>query len=190
MLAAALATGAVFEMSDSTRPRGATLAENSFTAKAIDLDRYAGEWFQIVEATGDNSALFAIANGVSKPCYGVRVRYVVDDGALRLTNSCNEGGFDGRLIEISGVARPTDPRNSRLKVRFDPWYLRPFTFDYWIIHVDPDYTLAILASPQSKGVTILSRTPRISPGEMAQARQVASVLGYDFTKTRLTPQRD
>jgi apolipoprotein D and lipocalin family protein len=170
--------------------RAKPFPDNQTFGQAVDLHQFAGDWYQIIEDSGDDARLFAWANGVSKPCFGVRIRYVVEDGGLRLTNTCNEGAHDGRLIQIAGSARPTDPLNTRLIVRFDPWYLKPFTFDYWIAYVDETYSLAILASPQSKGVTILSRTSNLAPAASHEATQRAAALGYDLSKTRVTPQSD
>lgn len=155
----------------------------------VDLDRYAGTWYQVLEARTKDAALYARAEGVKGDvCYGVTVRYERRGRNVRLENTCNKGGFDGPAVRITGTATPQDAANTRLKVRFDPIYLRPFQFDYWILDVDPTYQLALLASPNAPGVTILSRTRTANRALLQRALQLASARGFDPAASVSTPQ--
>jgi apolipoprotein D and lipocalin family protein len=84
---------------------------------ALDLQRYAGVWYEIARLP------FRFQE---KCAHSVVVRYTVrDDGRLGVVNECVEK--DGRLSRASGVARLADPKGppSRLKVRFAPAFLSP-----------------------------------------------------------------
>lgn len=156
----------------------------------VDLDRYAGTWFQVFEGKDKDSRLFAEQEDVSKPCVGTTVEYTRKGPYVALKNSCFEGGFDGRQITITGQAFPVNRNNTRLKVRFDPWYLGAFLFDYWIMDVDEDYQVALLASPNSEGVSILSRSAKPDPVLLQRALDKAAELGFDPSASEPVPQKD
>jgi apolipoprotein D and lipocalin family protein len=178
-----LVVAAVIALSKGPRYQG-----NRIYAGTLDLDRYVGRWHQLLEAKNDNAWLFSLVEGVSASCYGVVVDYVREGDRIRLVNRCREGGFDGREVAISGLATPVNFANTKFKIRFDPWYLRWASFDYWIVDVDPEYQMSVLSAPDSMGVTILSRTPAPDPALYGRALNIARALGYDPNKSRVTPQ--
>ena len=61
-------------------------------------------------------------------------------------------------------------------------------FDYWIVDIDPSYSIAVLGSPASKGITILSRTKNPDGELYKRAIAIASSMGYDLSKNIKTPQ--
>ena len=153
----------------------------------IDLNRYAGTWYQLYDSTNDqnDSDEFKKREGVTGECVDTKVIYTPQpDGTLRLKNECREQKPDGKLVTITGLARSTNPQNTMLKVRFDPFYLRPFEFDYWILWVDRDYKLALLGGTKSSGYTILSRTPVADENLLSEAKSIAKAKGYkeEYTK--------
>ena len=163
--------------------------ENKTYSGTIDINRYSGTWYQILEARNNNSWLFEKMEKTQGTCYATRVVYEAVGTKLQLRNSCNDGGFDGREVSITGIVTPQNASNTKLKVRFDPWYLRAFTFDYWIVDIDPNYQLVTLSSPKSKGITILSRVPIPDKALYEKAKANAEALGYDLSKSMISPQR-
>jgi apolipoprotein D and lipocalin family protein len=153
------------------------------TVGQVDLDRYLGEWFEIAR----------YPNRFQDQCAGdVRARYARrDDGRIEVTNSCRKG--DGTLDEARGVARVVDPRTSaKLEVRFAPAWLSwlPAVWgDYWILGLAPDYSWAVVGSPDRKYLWILARTPALAEEPYRAAVAVATDNGFDAGRLARTPQR-
>ncbi|HEX8026976.1 MAG TPA: DUF2867 domain-containing protein, partial [Vicinamibacterales bacterium] len=151
------------------------------TMPFVDLDRYAGDWFEIER----------FPNRFQRQCAGdVRATYARrPDGRVDVTNRCR--GTNGET-EARGVARIVDERSfAKLKVRFAPSWLSwvPVVWgDYWIIGLAPDYSWAVVGDPGRKYLWILARTPRLDHESSTAARQVARDNGYDIGRLVLTPQ--
>ena len=137
------------------------------TVPSVDLDRYAGSWFEVAR----------FPNRFQTKCAGeVRAEYRRrDDGRIDVVNSCRTA--DGRETVAAGVARTVDTKSSaQLKVRFAPAVLSflPFVWgDYWIIGLAEDYSWAVVGSPDRQYLWILARTPRLDEERSAAARRVA-----------------
>lgn len=152
------------------------------TVDHVDLERYLGEWFEIAR----------FPNDFQRQCAGdVRARYAKrDDGRIDVTNTCTtaEGGVD----EAQGVAKVVDRQTSaKLKVRFAPALLSwlPFVWgDYWILGLGPDYSWAVVGSPDRKYLWVLARTPALDPGAYQNAVGVARENGFDPTRLVRTKQ--
>lgn len=141
---------------------------------AVDLARYAGQWFEIAsypmffqrQCVGDTTADYASAA----------------DGTVTVVNRCRTGsGFDqatGKATVVAGTG------NSQLRVSFF-W---PFKADYWVIGLDPDYRWAVVAGPDRKFLWILSRAPQLARGDMAAALAAATSQGFDLGRLRYTSQ--
>lgn len=143
----------------------------------VELDRYAGTWYEIAR----------YPNRFEKNCYGVTATYApTDDGRVRVTNRCFEGGLDGTLREIEGVAFVKDrSTNAKLAVQFF-W---PFRGPYWIIALDDDYQWAVVGHPKHKYLWILSRTPTMEPELYDRLIHRIEETGYDPDRLERTPQR-
>lgn len=163
---------------------------------SVSLERYAGSWFQVFEPrVGPEDAERGIENfedaeGVDGDvCPETVVTYTaIDDTSVSLVNRCLPEGQD-EATEITGTATAVNDLNNAFKVRFDPLYLRAFTFDYWILDVDDDYQLAVLGgSNPEDGITVLSRTPVVDPDLLAAGLEAADELGWDIDNRIATPQ--
>ena len=143
------------------------------TVPAVDLDRYAGDWFEVAR----------YPNRFQRQCAGdVRASYARRaDGRIDVVNRCARA--DGSVIEAHGVARVTDARTrATLKVRFAPAVLSflPMVWgDYWIIGLADDYTWAVVGSPDREYLWILARTPRLDAAAFARAIAAARANGFD-----------
>ena len=151
------------------------------TVPLVDLDRYAGDWFEIAR----------LPNRFQRKCVGdVRASYARrSDGRLDVVNRCRTA--NGR-IEARGVARIVDEQTfARLKVRFAPaWlsFLPPVWGDYWIIGLAPDYSWAVVGDPSRDYLWILARAPRLDEEAAAAAREAARASGYDVERLVQTSQ--
>ena len=143
----------------SRRPLRAQTPAPVRTVPFVDLDRYAGDWFEIAR----------FPNRFQRQCVGdVRASYARrPDGRLDVVNRCRTA--DGQT-EARGVARIVDERTfARLKVRFAPAWLSwlPLVWgDYWIIGLAADYSWAVVGD-----------------------RRTASICGFSLARRALTTDR-
>ena len=145
------------------------------TVPFVDLDRYAGDWFEIAR----------LPNRFQRQCVGdVRANYARRaDGRLDVVNQCRT---DTGRIQARGIARVVDDRTfARLKVRFAPAWLTflPLVWgDYWIIGLAEDYSWAVVGSPDREYLWILARTPRLDEERAAASRGVARANGFEVER--------
>jgi len=145
------------------------------TVPFVDLDRYAGDWFEIAR----------FPNWFQRQCVGdVRASYARrPDGRLDVVNRCRTAEGE---TEARGVARIADERAfAKLKVRFAPSWLSwlPVVWgDYWIIGLAPDYSWAVVGDPGRDYLWILARAPHLDEVSVAAARAAARVSGYEVER--------
>jgi apolipoprotein D and lipocalin family protein len=121
----------------------------------VDLERYLGTWFEICRLplkwedadASDITATYSLE----------------DDGNLRVENRCIDQ--DGKPDRAIGMATAQDATNAILKVTFLPQFLRwiPFTEgDYWVLAIAPDYSVALVGTPDRKHLWLLARTAALA----------------------------
>ena len=148
---------------------------------SVDLDRYAGDWFEIAR----------FPNKFQRQCIGeVRATYARrSDGRIDVVNRCRTAKGE---TEARGVARIVDERTfAKLKVRFAPSWLSwlPMVWgDYWIIGLAPDYSWAVVGDPDRDYLWILARSPKLDAASTALARAAAQNNGFDVKRLVPTPQ--
>jgi apolipoprotein D and lipocalin family protein len=140
--------------------------ENLQVVPAVDLNRYAGTWYEIAR----------LPNRFQRQCAGdVTATYRLrDNGKVEVINECRRE--DGVLEVATGTAWQPDPPEGRLKVRFF-W---PFTGDYWIMDLDPDYRWALVGEPGRDNLWVLSREPQMDEAQLARILETAARQGYDL----------
>ncbi|TDU73337.1 apolipoprotein D and lipocalin family protein [Prosthecobacter fusiformis] len=150
------------------------------TAAKVDIQRYMGQWYEI----------FRLPNQFQRDDSRAEALYTMQpDGTVKVLNT--EIRPDGTQKKVSGTATAiSDGKNSRLRVTFEGLAsLVPVSKEgnYWIIRVAPDYSTALVGTPDRKYLWLLSRTPQISPTRRSAYESEAARLGFD-TK-RLLHQR-
>lgn len=146
------------------------------TVPAVDLERYAGDWFEVAR----------YPNWFERRCTGdVRASYARRaNGQIDVVNRCAKS--DGSVVEARGVARVIDTSTrAKLQVRFAPAVLSflPFVWgDYWIIGLADDYTWAVVGSPDRKYLWILARTSRLDRPSFERAVAAAKANGFDTNR--------
>lgn len=152
------AQGLTMETTDNTPLR---------TVPSVDLQRYAGRWFELARLPNrfqlncdrDTSATYTL-----RP-----------DGTITVVNQCRQA--DGQMKSVQGTAHTADAGNSaRLKVTF----FAPFSGDYWVIGLDPEYRWALVGEPGRKYLWLLSREPRMEEAEVLRILDTAAAQGYDL----------
>jgi apolipoprotein D and lipocalin family protein len=147
----------------------------------VDLDRYAGDWFEIAR----------FPNRFQRQCVGdVRATYARrPDGRVDVVNRCRTAEGE---TEARGVARIVDERTfAKLEVRFAPAWLSwlPMVWgDYWIIGLAPDYSWAVVGDPDRDYLWILARAPHLDDASTEVARAAARDNGFDVKRLVPTSQ--
>ena len=158
-------------------------AQEVVTVPSVDLKRYVGKWYEIAR----------FPNSFQKKCIAnVTAEYRArTDGDVDVINRCKVEG--GVLDQAEGLARVTEgSNNTKLQVRFAPAWLAWFPLvwgDYWIIDLDPDYSVATVGTPSRDYLWILARKPALSTAEYEAAVNNATKQGFDTSKLVKTPQQ-
>jgi apolipoprotein D and lipocalin family protein len=159
-----------------------TQAQEVTTVAAVDLQRYAGKWYEIAR----------FPNSFQKKCLAdVSAEYKPrSDGNIDVVNRCKVE--DGKTDEAIGLAKIVPgTHNAKLQVRFAPAWLSwlPLVWgDYWIISLDADYSLVTVGTPSRDYLWILSRTPTISAAQYEEAVNNATRQGFDTARLVKTLQ--
>lgn len=144
------------------------------TVLAVDLARYGGSWFEVA----------MLPNRFQAQCVAdTQAHYRSVDGDIEVRNRCRQS--DGSVSEAVGIAKVVaGSGNAKLRVSF----FRPFYGDYWVLALPDDYRWVLVGEPSRKFAWVLSRSPQMSPQDLAQALDRAQALGYDKSAFRQTPQ--
>ena len=145
----------------------------------VDLQRYAGDWYLIahIPTSRDVEAHNATENYVLRA-----------DGRMGITYRNRLGGFDGRHKLMTPVAKVVENSGNALwGVRFG-WYW-PFWYEYRIAHVEPDYSVAIVARSKRDFVWLFSRSPQMSDTALAGYAALMKSWGYDVSALQRVPQQ-
>lgn len=105
------------------------------------------------------------------------------------------GKKNGKLTKAEGRARRAEAKgpNSKLKVRFAPSFLSwlPVVWgDYWIIDLAPDYSYAVVGSPDRKYLWVLSRTPQLAETTYEQITRRVAAQGFETSRLVKTSQKN
>ena len=146
------------------------------TVAFVDMDRYLGKWYEIAR----------YPHSFEEECYGATAFYKKKkDGTIKVINQCRLGSMQGKLKEAIGEVTVGDIKtNSKLKVQFF-W---PFKGNYWIIHLDKDYQIAIVSEPNRQYIWILSRSPYLDPEILKTLKLKLVNKGFILDHLIMTPQ--
>lgn len=146
-------------------------------AKAVELDRYLGKWFEMARYEAP----------FQKGCDGVTADYFLRDAdasepKIKVINSCTK---DGKTTTAGGNAKIVEgSQNAKLKVSF----FGPFYGDYWVLDRAEDYSWAIVGEPSGRYLWMLTRQAQPEPQVRARIEARVKELGYDWSLVRVTDQ--
>ncbi len=162
------------------------------TAAKVDLTRYAGTWFVVASLSGhglkdlreaakgwkgNDQNHSDQANDVSLKDACERWRFTLRrDG---LIDFASEGASDAVMQPVPGS------HGAQLKTtRWPPWLqLLPMAWQpHWVLHVDDDYSEAVVGSPRRDALWLLSRRPHMSEQRLTALVQLAQDRGFDVQR--------
>jgi apolipoprotein D and lipocalin family protein len=143
----------------------------------IDLDRFAGRWYEIA----------SLPQRFQRGCVATTATYTrITATRIRVLNECRDHSFDGALRSVEGIAWVSDPVASPAKLRVQ--FFWPFSGDYWIIDLDPEYRHAVVGHPSREYLWILARSPSLDPSDYEALLTRIAALGYDPERLQRTAQ--
>lgn len=147
----------------------------------VDFARYAGVWYEIAR----------LPAWFEKKCVSdVTAEYTPrSDGRIDVINRCREA--NGTIKQATGIARRVDGSPpSVLKVRFAPallTWLPQVWGDYQIMSLAPDYSHALVGTPDRKYLWILARAPGLDNRVLQQLLNEARSQGFDVSGIVMPP---
>lgn len=146
------------------------------TVANVDLDKYAGTWYEIA----------SFPQRFQKGCHGTTATYTKTDKAyLVVENSCRKDSLNGKESYVKGKAYIEEGTgNSKLKVQFF-W---PFKGKYWIIDLANDYQYAVVGHPNREYLWILSRSPQMEDQTYQEIISRLKEKKFDISKLNKTVQ--
>ena len=162
----------------------------NFTTAAVDLDRYAGAWYEV----GHSKSFYwqfdcKCTTAEYYPIYKSGQAGVEGEAAelerIRVLNTCRRGSVDGAMFQREASGKPYESEDPRDKGRLVVNFFKGLPFanaDYRIIHVEKDYSKAVVVSCSRVGGSltwILSRYPNVDDAEFARLKAIPTDMGFD-----------
>lgn len=144
---------------------------------AVDLPRFMGDWYVIgfIPIFVERDA----HNGIEH--YDLR-----PDGSIATTYRFRDGSFDAP-VEVHHPVGFVEPGTSN--ALWGMQFVWPFTSEYRIVHLEPDYSVTIVGRNARDYVWLMARTPEMSAADLARYRDLIAAMGYDLSRFKLQPQR-
>lgn len=144
---------------------------------SVDLARYMGDWHVIG----------VIPTFIEKGAHNAIESYALNaDGTIATTFRRRDGGFDGplKVNHPTGFVVP-ETGNALWGMQF----LWPFKGEFRIAHVEPDYSVTIIARSKLDYVWLMSRSPQMSDAAFEAYRAQIGRWGYDTSQFVRVPQQ-
>lgn len=147
------------------------------TAKAVDLERFMGDWYVIAN----------IPTFIETEAYNATESYrLAQDGTVATTFCFREGGFEGERKTYHPTGYIIDKESNAV---WGMQFIWPIKADYRIIYVDEAYEQTIIGRIQRDYVWLMARTPQVSEADYQRFLQLIAEEGYDVSKVRRVPQQ-
>src|SRR3954469_15706234 len=146
------------------------------TVSSVDLERYLGRWYVISHTP----------NFLEKGKVGTADNYSRrPDGKLQADFSFRKGSLDQPEQEWKGVATIVNAQsNAEWKVQL----LWPFSADYLILELDPEYRWAVVASRGGKWLWVLARETSLPAPTYVDLLKRIEARGLDAMNLESVPQ--
>ena len=147
------------------------------TVKDVDLDQYAGKWYEIA----------SYRNWFQTGCVYTTATYtVVNNTTFDVLNECRLGRWGAKNTAKAIGTLPDVNEPGKLKVKF----FGLFDGDYYILELADDYSYAVVGSPSRQYLWILARKPKMNKKTYKMLlNKIEYTHSYDISKLRKTLQR-
>ncbi len=144
--------------------------------KSVDLQKYSGTWYEIMRMPSSfESGLTCVTANYS----------IKENGDIKVVNSGHKITGPETIKTATGTAWiPEASEPTKLKVRFF-W---PFSGNYWIIALDPDYRFVMIGEPSRDYLWILSREKSLPEAAINTLLAQAKSQGFDTAKLERVAQ--
>jgi apolipoprotein D and lipocalin family protein len=146
------------------------------TVPQLDLSRYMGQWHEVVCVTHA---------GASAAAPQTTLHFALEpqpDGTPWVSVLRHSPTPAGRVRASRGAMRPVPGSGgARMKQSFQSSYLRwwPGAWDdHWVLHVNSNYTEALVGDAGRRELRVLSREPDIEPARLQALLDIARTQGY------------
>lgn len=141
----------------------------------VDAKRFSGLWYEIARTY----------NSYQERCVASTVEYtLIEPLEYRVNNRCFDTVIGGDLIEYEGTAKPTEDESMS---RIDMTYFWIFTKEYRVLHIEEDYSSAIVADEEMDQVWIMNRKPQMEQERLQSLLSRLKPL-MDLSRLIYTPQ--
>ncbi|HEX6361732.1 MAG TPA: lipocalin family protein [Albitalea sp.] len=150
----------------------------------LDLQRYAGTWYEIARLPNRGQARCAAD--------ATTMVWPVDERSLKLVRECRDGADRPVFTVGEAVADPADRSGARFSLTHRPslpgWWPRA-SESHWVVLLDDEYRYAVVSDPARRSLWILSRTPRLAPDTYASIVGELRERRYPVDRLVPTPHR-
>lgn len=148
------------------------------TAPYVDINRYYGKWYVIAS----RPTSFEVGAHNATESYSPRPNSEIIDVDFRY----RKDSFTGPEETIPQKAWIHDSKtNSHLKISL--WWI-PWSLDYLILHIAPDYSWTAVGVPNQDYLWIMSREPKMSDEQLQAIIKTVEEGGYSVKNVSRVPQ--
>jgi len=151
-------------------------ANETALENGVSVERFSGLWYEVARTY----------NEFEEGCYAPTVEYKREESMrYRVFNRCFKGDIDGEKVLYTGRAKSLDGKSmSQMAITY--YYI--FTKEYRVLHIEPDYSAAIVADESLEQVWLMSRTPNMD--EQLLKKMLAQLsMRMDITRL-IYPKQD
>jgi apolipoprotein D and lipocalin family protein len=148
------------------------------TVDDVNPARFAGTWYEIAR----------LPTAFEPACGGPRsVTYTPQGAGFDMVQCCGAMGEQPERATRGTARALPGSGGARLEMSWLPAWLRgvPFAWaERWIVHLDSDYSVALLGSPRRDFLSILCRQPSLEPQALQALVERARESGFTVERLR------
>ena len=154
-------------------------AQNVTAVPQLDLKQFTGTWYEVAHYPSKKEK-HCLSNAIELVALANKARHI------QLVNSCTiKGSYTDVWNRDAGQQGKTS--DGRFVIPGIISFLPLFTAKYWVLALGPDYSWALVGSPNHKTLSVLSRSSSVLPGSVTEIQAAITAQGFSTSKITLTP---